>query len=673
MEQPLPLQPLGTTTNRIPRKPLLAPNSASVSVSQQDESPPGKPNKRKWKLRYKACIPKHAWASEIASVVLAFAMLAAIVVLLTIRQDKPLPDWPSLLGINSLVAIFSSVFKVALLYPVVEGISELKWIWFATAKSVNDFDSFDSASRGPWGAAKLLAKHPSNIFASLGAFIMVLSLAIDPFTQQVLRFYNCQIAIDGSTATIARTNSYTAVTGAGEGSIADPKLTGAVYQGLLNPPANATVDMSTFCPSGNCTFSHSGGVVYSSLEICSYVSDISQSVKGSADGLGSNDASWNYSLPSGLNITYDNSSQVALASWMPSNAWEPGFVQNDTTIVLSYLEVLMITTDCSDPFTTAGSRQCSIKPLAVTIVVAPCVVQYGNVSISNSIFRETAISSMILPSPVGIDSFSIGISSSFPNTDCSGSKTRHGNKTTKTSMYLDVGGNATYRCPEPAVCQDRGNVHGNDTLWYDPACIFHLGYGAVFGLTSVLRQVFRPNSDAPYNLWLQEWPYTYQLDLQQWLAPLWASGHANLSSVSKTMESLTGTLNTVIRAEGDQSAPARGVIQSNQTCVGVKWAWFALPCGLLMLTLVFLLSTMIISHRKVKHGAIEEGRKPWKSSTLPLLWCGIQDTTRARFGRLDDVDQMEKCGEGVEVALGRENGDRWKLIGRRFDVAGNRL
>ena len=669
MEQLSPPQPLRATTNTIPRKPLLSPNSAYVSVSQQDKSPPQKPKKRKWKLRYKDCIPKHVWASEIASVVLAFAMLAAIVVLLTMRQDKPLPDWPSLLGINSLVAIFSSVFKVALLYSIVEGISELKWIWFATAKSVNDFDSFDSASRGPWGAAKLLVKHPSNIFASLGACIMILSVAIDPFTQQVLRFYNCQIAIDGSTATIARTNSYTAATGAGEGSIADPKLTGAVYQGLLNPPANATVDMSTFCPSGNCTFAHSGGVAYSSLEICSYVTDISQSVKGSADGLGSSDASWNYSLPSGLNITYDNSSAVALASWMPSNAWEPGFVQNDTTTVLSYLEVLMMTTDCSDPFTTAGAHQCSIKPLAVTIVVAPCVVQYGNVSISNSIFRETAISSMILPSPVGIDWVSVGISSSFPNTDCSGSKTRHGNKTTKTAMVLDVGGNTTWRCPEPAVCQ----VDGNETLWYDPACIFHLGYGAGFGLTRILGQVFNPSSDAPYTLWLQEWPGTYQLDLQQWLAPLWASGHANLSSVSKTMESLTGTLNTVIRAEGDQSAPARGVVQGNQTCVGVKWAWFALPCGLLMLTLIFLISTMVISHRKLKPGAIQGGRKPWKSSTLPLLWCGLHDTPKARFGRLDDVDTMEDCGEGVEVALGRENGDRWSLIERRFDAAGNRL
>src|SRR5207253_3218886 len=107
--------------------------------------------------------------------------LIAIVVLLTLRQDKPLPTWPSLLGINSLVAIFSAIFKVALLYPIVEGISELKWIWFATAKSVNDFDRFDSASRGPWGATKLLAKRPSNLFASLGALIMILSLGVDPF------------------------------------------------------------------------------------------------------------------------------------------------------------------------------------------------------------------------------------------------------------------------------------------------------------------------------------------------------------------------------------------------------------------------------------------------------------------------------------------------------------
>jgi hypothetical protein len=92
-----------------------------------------------------------------------------------------------------------------------------------------------------------------------------------------------------------------------------------------------------------------------------------------------------------------------------------------------------------------------------------------------------------------------------------------------------------------------------------------------------------------------------------------------------------------------------------------------------MLTLIFLISTMVISHRKLEPGAIQGGRKPWKSSTLPLLWCGLHDAPKARFGKLDDVDTMEECGEGVEVALGRENGDRWSLIERRLDVAGNRL
>lgn len=60
------------------------------------------------------------WLQEITSFLLAIIALVAITILLAVRKDKPLPSWPSLLNINSLVAIFSSVIKVALLFPIAE-------------------------------------------------------------------------------------------------------------------------------------------------------------------------------------------------------------------------------------------------------------------------------------------------------------------------------------------------------------------------------------------------------------------------------------------------------------------------------------------------------------------------------------------------------------------------
>lgn len=89
------------------------------------------------------------WLPEVTSLIFSLVALIAIVMLLTIRRDKPQPDWPSLLNINALIAIFTTILKAALLFSVSECISEMKWVWFAAPQPLSDFDRFDSASRGP--------------------------------------------------------------------------------------------------------------------------------------------------------------------------------------------------------------------------------------------------------------------------------------------------------------------------------------------------------------------------------------------------------------------------------------------------------------------------------------------------------------------------------------------
>jgi len=58
-----------------------------------------------------------------------------------------------------MVALFSSVGKLALLIPVLEGFGQLRWNWYAmeSPKPLNEFELFDQASRGAaWGCLKLL-------------------------------------------------------------------------------------------------------------------------------------------------------------------------------------------------------------------------------------------------------------------------------------------------------------------------------------------------------------------------------------------------------------------------------------------------------------------------------------------------------------------------------------
>lgn len=75
-----------------------------------------------------------------------------------------------------------------------ESIGQLKWVWFfeqgkdARNKPLYDIQSFGGASRGPLGSLMILFRQKGLSLASLGAAITLLSLAFDPFIQQIIDY-----------------------------------------------------------------------------------------------------------------------------------------------------------------------------------------------------------------------------------------------------------------------------------------------------------------------------------------------------------------------------------------------------------------------------------------------------------------------------------------------------
>ncbi len=70
-------------------------------------------------------------------------------------------------------------------------VGQAKWLLFRKQnRNLADFKTIDEASRGPWGAFLLLYRFwdGRTILASAGAFIVLASLAVDPFTQQILSY-----------------------------------------------------------------------------------------------------------------------------------------------------------------------------------------------------------------------------------------------------------------------------------------------------------------------------------------------------------------------------------------------------------------------------------------------------------------------------------------------------
>lgn len=88
------------------------------------------------------------WLWESLSLAVATLALTAIVITLVLQKDRPLPDWPSAITINALIAVFTAIFKACLMMPIAEGIGQLKWLWYEESRPLRHMEQWDSASRG---------------------------------------------------------------------------------------------------------------------------------------------------------------------------------------------------------------------------------------------------------------------------------------------------------------------------------------------------------------------------------------------------------------------------------------------------------------------------------------------------------------------------------------------
>lgn len=132
------------------------------------------------------------WKWEFAAAAFSFGCSASIVGVLFAFWDKSLLSWQFMFNItlNTLLAILSTLSRTALLVPIASCISQLKWIHFVgSPHKLRELQLFDDASRGPWGSWTLIrGLHFNAKLATWGSFITINSLAMGPFTQQLLSY-----------------------------------------------------------------------------------------------------------------------------------------------------------------------------------------------------------------------------------------------------------------------------------------------------------------------------------------------------------------------------------------------------------------------------------------------------------------------------------------------------
>lgn len=99
-----------------------------------------------------------SWLLEVIALAISAGALCGIYVLLKLYDGNQIPMWGPI-TLNALISVLSTLASICVLYAANNGISQLKWIWFAEKKQrLADLRTFDKASRGPKGALELLVK-----------------------------------------------------------------------------------------------------------------------------------------------------------------------------------------------------------------------------------------------------------------------------------------------------------------------------------------------------------------------------------------------------------------------------------------------------------------------------------------------------------------------------------
>ena len=100
------------------------------------------------------------WLVELLSASIGIVAIVALDILLNHYRNREAPLGNTVFSVNitlnTLISILSTISKAALLLPVSACISQLKWQWYHRShRPLDDIDTFDKASRGPWVSLQL--------------------------------------------------------------------------------------------------------------------------------------------------------------------------------------------------------------------------------------------------------------------------------------------------------------------------------------------------------------------------------------------------------------------------------------------------------------------------------------------------------------------------------------
>jgi hypothetical protein len=526
-------------------------------------------------------------------------------------------------------------------------------------------DSILQSHRGPLGAALLLFRTKGRSLAALGALLIVLLLAIDTFFQQVVEFPH-RWALQPTTGAIPRVVEYQSMYlpeywEEWETNQSDKDFRPIVQEFLYGNGTQPTTfgngtrpDIPLSCPTSNCTWP-----AYETLAVCSSCVDVSESLNlsfaclnttidwtitwlgprrkvpfpnGTVCGYFINATSTTPTLMSGFttsnNATSNTAEEALLVRALPLTE----FLKRGRLYNTGSIEFKSIRNPIMD-FLIASARNGSESvyrretPIVHECLLSWCVqtikssYEYGtyheevHATYQNTTAGPSPWNSVVVPEAEGGDTL---------------------------TQYTE---NITISAPASQANKKQSTVNNveygiNNNTAQMVLCQFDDFFPSHYTKLS--------HSDIP-QLRYKEYnagPYRRTLTFNPFLAP---------NNLTRHMERLATAMTNVMR-----SSPNREMILGEayqmENYVKIRWEWLSFPFALLILSLIFLVSTMIKTSGDGTVGL-------WKTSAMPTLIYGLPKETQSQFASPSTWGSGKGAPRKTRIKL-VPNG--WRISGQSY-------
>ena len=462
--------------------------------------------------------------------------------------------------------------------------------------------------------------------------VIILAVALDPFSQQVIQYYVTYKPTPKNNATLPRTTVYD-VWGYHIGAASAPldhDMEGAIMAGFYTPNSDSyTIEVNN-CLTGNCSFP----VPYRTLEMCHVCYEVTEFVTGKcsyspANASGSNETSLQdgctYALPSNTSIAQ---SEYSSFQWMTGNANPPASVipsapagsiwQWETIFTTQQGNTTCMSTTAGCPNSTCNGAACGA--VAMECYFQPCINTYNATVAKGSMSEELLASEPLLYT--------------YENqTECWTSLRKDCLNQHDWTILNSLGINDTTYANAEYIpyCDPEWNITGLSN-----ECVYQFLEASFFPFLTFFGTFMNGTMAGE-----QPNAVTGPADLTF----LYNYGAMTVASVNATFASVAKTISARMRVAGDSSysAPAQGEILQTLTLIRVAWAWLALPVALVALTLVFMVAVIVQT--------FVNGRRPiGKTFSLGLLLTGVAGTVSDQFADLKYLHEAAVDLGGVKDA-----------------------